>query len=107
MTNFDDMVIGEAGTFTDAFSSTTEGIYYPDGRPAIPGLTITYDSKMFEPDALGENMVQRDPQVTIETAALPEKAKKDDRIEFNDIKVRVEHNEGDDLGITTLRVRVI
>lgn len=107
MTDFDDMVIESAGALTAAFSSTVTGTYYPKGRPAIEDITIIYDSQLFQPDPLTGEFVEREPQISIETAALPASAKKDDRIDFKGIKVKVEHNEGDDMGMTTLRVRDI
>ena len=107
MNNFDNMVIGSAGAFTSAFQSTAEGTYHANGRPALENVTIMFDSQMFEPDPLGDGLVERSPQITIETASISCVVKKDDRFEFNDIKVKVEHNEGDELGLTTLRVRVI
>ena len=107
MTNFfDDMVTDSSSVFLSALNSA-EAIYRPKNGSAVEGITILYDSQLFEPDALGGGLVQRDPQITIEAAALPNKIRKGDRFDFNDIKVEVEQNEGDELGMRTLRVRVI
>ena len=107
MTDFDDMIKDSSGVFTSGFSSSTTGTFYPNGKPAVENITIMYDSQMFEPDPLGDGLVARSPQITIETDSLPDKVKQDERFDFNGIKVKVEHNEGDELGLTTLRVRVV
>ncbi len=107
MTDFDDMVKDSSGVFTDGFSSSTIGIYHANGRPVVENVVIIYDAKMFEPDSLGDGLIERNPQITVETAFFAEKIKQNDRFEFNGIKVKVEHNEGDEMGLTSLRVRVI
>lgn len=115
MPDFDDMMTDAAPDFMAAFSTVTTGTYYPVGRPKIENITVMYDKKVFEPDALGENLREAAPRITIETAALTEKPKMEDRIEFTtvidgtetDVKVKVEQYEGDEMGLTSLRVRVI
>lgn len=109
--SFDDLLTDSASAFIDALSSAV-AIYRPKNGPAIPDITIMYDAQLFEPDPVGDGLVQRDPQITIETSILSKKVKQHDRFDFtdvkgNEIKVKVEHNEGDDLGLTALRVRVI
>ena len=91
----------------EAFSTSTTGTYYPTGLPKVENITVMYDKQVFEPDPFGDGLVERAPHIVIETAALAEKAKMDDRVDFKGIKVKVEHNEGDEMGLTSLRVRVI
>ena len=107
MTDFDDMMTDSASAFMGALSTTTTGIYYPKGRPAVENIIVMYDKQVFEPDPLGDGLREAAPRITIETAALTETPKMNDRIDFNGIKVKVEHYEGDEMGLTSLRVRVI
>lgn len=107
MTDFDDMVTESAGAFMSTFSTKTTGIYRPKNGPAIENITVMYDKQVFEPDPISDGLVERNPRITIETATIPKRIMLDDRFDFNNIKVKVEHNEGDEMGLTSLRVRVI
>jgi len=107
MTDFDDMIRDSSGVFTSGLSSSTIGTYHANGRPVVENVTVIYDPKMYEPDPLGDGLVEKNPQITVETDSFAEKIKQNDRFEFDGIKVKVEHNEGDEIGLTTLRVRVI
>ena len=103
---FDDMVKDSSSVFMDALNSA-EAIYRPKNGPAVEDIIILYDKQLFEPDPLGGGLNERDPQITIETAILPNRGRTGYRFDINNIKVEVEHNEGDELGMTTLRVRVL
>lgn len=111
MTDFDNMMVADAAVFMDGFGKEALAIYTPVRRaPLETGIKVMYDPKTFAPDALMPgNAVIVSPQITIETAALSFTPKHKDRLEFNGIKVEVENNEneGDEAGLTTLRVRVI
>lgn len=107
MTNFDDLVINTSSAFMGALSTSKTGTYFPKGRPKIENITVMYDKQVFEPDPLGDRLVERDPRITIETAQLLEESRQGDRIEFDGITVKVEHNEGDEMGLTSLGVRDI
>ena len=107
MTNFDDLVTDSASDFMSAFSTSAIAVYRPKNGPAEKGITVMYDKQVFEPDPLSDGLVERNPRITIETASISRRAMQDDRFDFKGIKAKVEHNEGDEMGLTSLRVRVI
>lgn len=100
------MVKDSSSVFMSALNSA-EAIYRPKNGSAVENITVLYDTQLFEPDPLGDGLVERDPQITIETAIFPNRVRAGDRFDFNNIKVEVEHHEGDELGMTTLKVRVL
>lgn len=107
--DFDGQMTGAAGVFMNAFGKEALAIYTSKRRKtSTPGIKVIYNPQVFAPDAISDGSISLEPFITVETAKLTEESKQGDKLEFDGIKVEVEHNDGgDQLGLTLLRVRII
>ncbi len=107
MTDFDDTMIADAGTFMDAFGKEALAVYTPKGRAPVEDIKVMYDPETLAFDPLTNGNVEVPAFITIETATLSEKVAQGDKFLFDGILVEVKQWEGELGGLTTLSIRVI
>ncbi len=89
----------------DAFGKSSLATYKPKDRVPIPDITVIYDPETSAFDPLGAGNIDVPAMIYIETAALPNKARHKDRIDFDGMLFEIKQWEGEEGGLTILSVR--